>query len=86
MKGVTASIVDEGVARSSVSAGRVVAGGIILGPAGMVIGALAKKHTRGDGAIMLDGPSFQVFMGFKGALLPQARELVAAINTAARQP
>lgn len=82
--GVTATVVDDGPGQSKVSAGRVVGGAVLFGPAGAIVGGLAKKHKRGDGAILLDGPDFQAFVPFKGKVLTEARALVAAINTAAR--
>jgi hypothetical protein len=82
--GLTASVVDHGPGQSKVSGGRVIGGAVLFGPVGAIVGGMAKKHSRGDGAILLDGPDFQAFVPFKAGMLTEARALVAAINTAAR--
>ncbi|WP_296192663.1 hypothetical protein [uncultured Microbacterium sp.] len=48
------------VPEKRMTATRVVAGAVLLGPVGMVIGALAKKQKNGDGWLLidvLDGPT-----------------------------
>ena len=61
-----------------------IGGAVLFGPVGAIAGGMAKKHSRGDGAILLDGPHFQAFVPFKAGMLTEDGGLVAAINTAAR--
>lgn len=76
--------------RDRMTATRVVAGGVLLGPVGMILGGMAKKDvTKGRMILRVNGDRVQVYE-FKAADLDKAEQFVEALTkwqrTAASTP
>lgn len=86
LQGVSASVESAGEITKRMTATRVIGGGLLFGPAGAVIGALAKKK-RDDRELYLyvDGPDFQWVVPVDPTAGAVARAFAARINTEARE-
>lgn len=85
LTGVHASIESGEALSRRTTATRVVAGAVLAGPVGAVVGAVAKKKTGGDSYLVITGPEFEWQIEVDRKHADKARQFAAQINTAAKQ-
>lgn len=68
-----------------ITATRVGAGLVIAGPLGGIIGAVARKQSKSDGILTIQGSSGYALIEFKGEHEMGAREFAAAVSTQVAQ-
>ena len=82
----TTATIEQDLAVERITATRVVAGALLAGPAGAVIGALAKKREAGSSYLVIDTPASQWLVTIDRKAITAAREVVTKIENSKKVP
>ncbi len=85
MSAVSATI-EQDLSIERVTATRVVAGALIAGPVGAVIGALVKKREAGDSYLVIDTPETQWLVTVNSKAVAAARAVLTQIENSKKVP
>lgn len=85
LAGVTATIETGETLTRRTTATRVIGGALLAGPAGAIIGAIARKKTGGTQYLVIAGPAFEWQIQVDRGDVDRARKFAAKVNTAAKQ-